>query len=136
MITKKKKIRIIDFGFAVRVADASPDKLYRLRPAGNARWRAPEMTQRLPYSSNVDVYSFGIILNELLSKERPFSAVIKSRDVAQLAVAGERPPMSFIGLDNLRSLIAEAWHQNAALRPSFAVLLKRLTEIFEQLMNT
>jgi serine/threonine protein kinase len=128
--------KIIDFGFAVRVPDAAPDKVYSLRPAGNARWRAPEITLRQLYGSSVDVYSFAVILNELLSRERPFSAVLKSRDVAQLvAVAGERPAMSFIGMDTLRTLIAESWSQNALFRPTFSVLLKRLSDFFELLLS-
>ncbi len=127
--------KIIDFGFAVRVPDASPNQVYRLRPAGNARWRAPEMTQRLPYSSSVDVYSFGIILNELLSRERPYSTIIKSRDVAQLAVSGERPSMAFIGLDPIRAWIADAWNQVPSKRPSFETLMTRLTEFFEKILN-
>ncbi len=126
--------KLIDFGFAVRVPDAAPACVYKLRPAGNARWRAPEITLRMPYGSSADVYSFGVILNEMLSRQRPFPAVARSRDVAQLATRGGRPDMLFVGMEPLRGVIAAAWSADPLARPTFEVLLQRLTDIFQQLL--
>lgn len=127
--------KLIDFGFAVRVPDAAPANVYKLRPAGNARWRAPEITLRMPYGSSADVYSFGVLLNEVLSRQRPFHAVARSRDVAQLATKGVRPDMAFAGMEPLRAVIAAAWSAEPFSRPSFEALLQRLTGIFQQLLN-
>jgi serine/threonine protein kinase len=126
--------KLIDFGFAVRVPDAAPACVYKLRPAGNARWRAPEITLRMPYGSSADVYSFGVILNEVLSRQRPFQAVARSRDVAQLATRGGRPDMLFVGTDPLRDVIVASWNADPFARPTFLVLLQRLSDIFQKLL--
>ena len=39
---------------------------------------APEMIQSRPYSSNVDVWSLGVVLFELLTNELPFNSECKS----------------------------------------------------------
>jgi serine/threonine protein kinase len=126
--------KIIDFGFSIKVPDASPGRVYKLRPAGNARWRAPEITLRQPYGSAVDVFSFGVIFNELLSRQRPFEAVPKSRDVAQMTTKGVRPDVLFSGLEPLRVIITAAWGQEPSSRPTFDMLLQRLTDVFQQLL--
>ncbi len=58
LLTAQEEPRIIDFGFAIRKAGAADGAVFRLRPAGNARWRAPEITMRLPYGRSVDVYRY------------------------------------------------------------------------------
>ena len=39
---------------------------------GTYRWMAPEMCKRKPYGPKVDVYSFGLVLWELVSGSIPY----------------------------------------------------------------
>ena len=47
-------LKIIDFGFAYYSENF--DQQHTLKHTGNARWRAPEITNNLRYSCSVDVY--------------------------------------------------------------------------------
>jgi len=42
------------------------------KEAGTLRWMAPEMIRRLDYDQSVDVYSFGILMFELLTGDLPY----------------------------------------------------------------
>jgi serine/threonine protein kinase len=40
---------------------------------GTAQWMAPEVMEGSRYNHKVDVYSFGILLTELLTRHMPFA---------------------------------------------------------------
>lgn len=43
--------------------------IYLIQP----EWMAPEVMEGAPYNESIDVYSYGIVLTELLSRQRPFA---------------------------------------------------------------
>jgi len=63
-------LRISDFGLGVIL---QKDSSYKTRgTAGTAGYQAPEVVQKLRYGVSVDVWSLGVTLYELLTRERPF----------------------------------------------------------------
>eukprot|EP01091_Cochliopodium_minus_P009061 TRINITY_DN2163_c0_g1_i1.p1 TRINITY_DN2163_c0_g1~~TRINITY_DN2163_c0_g1_i1.p1 ORF type:complete len:353 (+),score=77.63 TRINITY_DN2163_c0_g1_i1:23-1081(+) len=121
-IKNSNQIKIIDFGFAFY--SESFDLQHSLKHTGNARWRAPEITNHHKYSSNVDVYSFGIIFNELFSGEIPFSDY-KPNEAAYRASIDERPPIK-VEDEVLSSWIKYFWHKDPSQRPPFYKILSSL----------
>ena len=62
--------------------------------AGNeilANWAAPEVIQGSSYTQAADVYSFALVLWELLVGRVPFSEVKKQDDIRRKVVSGVRP---------------------------------------------
>ena len=68
-------VKIADFDLS-RIKQTT---LYKNDPSssliGTPSWMAPELIQGFQYDEKVDVYSFAIVLFELLSGEIPFSSL-------------------------------------------------------------
>eukprot|EP00048_Salpingoeca_helianthica_P008852 m.127314 g.127314 ORF g.127314 m.127314 type:complete len:1181 (-) comp14703_c0_seq1:152-3694(-) len=84
---------------------------------GTLLWMAPEILQHLPYDSTVDVYSFGIVLWEVVTRRVPYEDI---ENVATHVVNGGRPPLFFSCSKPFARLIQECWSPYPAARPSFA----------------
>lgn len=66
LINGGRKLKICDFG---TVADKAT---MMTNNKGSAAWMAPEVFEGSTYTEKCDVYSWGIILWEVLSREQPF----------------------------------------------------------------
>ena len=96
---------------------------------------APEVAREAPYNQSVDVYSFGILLWELCSGEKPFYGYSSNKHMQHIVIGGERPPMdsqhkSYWPI-NLQWLMNHCWSPHPVLRPSFAVILEVLQDILD-----
>ncbi|EEF45224.1 ATP binding protein, putative [Ricinus communis] len=72
---------------------------------GTPRWMAPEvlraMHKRNPYGLEVDIWSFGCLLLELLTLQIPYSGLSEFH-IKELLQMGERPPLT----DELETLVS------------------------------
>ncbi len=94
-----------------------------------ASYPAPEMLRysfREEYSEKVDIYSFGILLYELVTRWHPFGGIYYTERIP----SSQRPKLSGInttGYSTLVHLMEECWQEDATLRPSAYNLLMKMS---------
>jgi serine/threonine protein kinase len=116
---------------------------------GTLIYMAPEILRKDMYTEKADIYSFGILINELLTGVVPYTdrrAEAQAHTVLemnyteqQLTVAivssGLRPALAEIGLHlpkSLLSLIQNCWESDPSKRPSSDNVVLELESIWEQ----
>lgn len=96
---------------------------------GTPRWTAPEVLASKPYSEKADVYSFGIVLWEMVTGEVPFKNM-STIDAAHAVVTSQlRPPIPADCAPKLAALIKRCWDQDPHKRPSFEDILVMLDTV-------
>ncbi|KAK8618428.1 hypothetical protein V6N13_132420 [Hibiscus sabdariffa] len=99
LIDEAFHLKVADFGIACE--EAHCDLL--ADDPGTYRWMAPEMIKRKPYRRKVDVYSFGLILWEMIAGTIPF----EDMNPIQAAFAVLNRPKTVI-LPSLSSLVSRS----------------------------
>ncbi|XP_042336321.1 dual specificity testis-specific protein kinase 1-like isoform X1 [Sceloporus undulatus] len=124
---------VTDFGLAKEVVEvAAKDPERKLSLVGSAFWMAPEMLRGEPYDRKVDVFSFGIVLCEILGRIPADPEVLPRTQDYGLDVSafqdlvGECPKQ-------VLDLASSCCRVEAFKRPSFSELLEELEDAAERL---
>ena len=93
------------------------------------------MAKELPYNKSVDAYSFGIMLHELLSCEKPFFGYSSGKHMSLVVMGGERPKMDSKHTSgwpmDLQWLMKRCWSPFPTSRPDFHVIRQTLQEVLD-----
>jgi len=98
----------------------------RANVCGTAGYMAPELLDSTsPPDYSADVFSFGVIVNEVICEEEPYAdqyANFAGRGpfgAANYAKQGKRPTVSYSTPSSVRNLIERCWGASPKARPSF-----------------
>jgi len=90
------------------------------------RWTAPEAMETMRFAPPTDVWSFGIVMVEILNDgETPYYGQ-NNPDVMKLTMSGGRHSKPKRCPDDVYALMLECWDSDAAKRPTFTKLGARL----------
>lgn len=88
--------------------------------AGTPAYMAPELFDGGSISEKVDVFSFGVLLWEMLTGEIPWSTVPSPMQIIYyIGVLGQRLPIPMASPPELRRIIEACWHESPGSRPAF-----------------
>lgn len=136
LIDKNHNVRLTDFGFSQLKPQGQ--QLHDLQgPKGTAIYMAPEVMRQKQFGFKADVYSFGLIMYEIITGEELFSEYSDWDEFEEaICERNERPkdfPKDPPAPASLINLIKRCWASDPDERPEFDEILFRLDEIIVDL---
>lgn len=94
--------------------------------AGTRRWMAPEIARGAQLNKKCDVYSFAMVLWELVEHQIPFFEEIEEMQVSMKAMRGVRPSIGKTWPEYLADLVQVCWDNDPQKRPKFTDIIQSL----------
>ncbi|XP_052748844.1 mitogen-activated protein kinase kinase kinase 11 isoform X4 [Galleria mellonella] len=119
-----KTLKITDFGLAREVY-----KTTRMSAAGTYAWMPPEVIKNSTFSHASDVWSYGVLLWELLTGETPYKGIDALAVAYGVAINKLTLPIPSTCPEPWKVLMEACWHSNPRERPPFPEILEQLEHI-------
>lgn len=115
LVARGTVLKICDFGTACDI------QTYMTNNKGSAAWMAPEVFEGSNYSEKCDVFSWSIILWEVITRRKPFEEIGGSAFCIMWAVhRGTRPPLIKDLPEPIETLMTRCWDKEPSQRPSMS----------------
>ncbi|KAL9672462.1 hypothetical protein QQ045_028713 [Rhodiola kirilowii] len=115
-------LKVADFGISCLESECVDTKGF----IGTYRWMAPEMIEEKHHTKKVDVYSFGIVLWELLTALTPFDNMTPEQAAFAVSHKNARPPLPSSCPPAFQRLINRCWSSHPSKRPHFNEIVTSL----------
>uniref|UniRef100_A0A8C5WFE9 Mitogen-activated protein kinase kinase kinase n=1 Tax=Leptobrachium leishanense TaxID=445787 RepID=A0A8C5WFE9_9ANUR len=124
-----KTLKITDFGLA-----REWQKTTKMSAAGTYAWMAPEVIRLSLFSKSSDVWSFGVLLWELLTGEVPYREIDALAVAYGVAMNKLTLPIPSTCPEPFVHILEACWDPDAHSRPSFSSILEQLISIEKSAM--
>ncbi|CBY20990.1 unnamed protein product [Oikopleura dioica] len=122
-------VKVGDFGLA-RLLDENiynPDSANIKFPI---KWTAPEAALYFKFTIKSDVWSFGVLMTEIITRGRTPYPGMNNRQVLDFVERGERMTKPNQCPPHLWEIIMSCWQEQAERRPTFEALQNQLEDFF------
>lgn len=122
-------IKIFDFGLAKELKPCDregQDQYHSSGLAGTRRYMAPEVAEVSPYGFSADVYSFAILLWEMLTLNTAFEKYSRERHYKEIIVEGKRPKLLRSWPFVIKNLLQRCWAATPSDRPTFQSVCEKI----------
>ncbi|GBC19873.2 kinase-like domain-containing protein [Rhizophagus irregularis DAOM 181602=DAOM 197198] len=121
------RAKICDLGTSKSATESTDyeEEIYGIIP-----YVAPEVLQGKKYTKASDIYSFGMIMWELIVGRRPFWDRNHNTELIIEICDGLRPPIITNAPEDYIDLMKECWHSDPEKRPTAVEVLKKIEEIW------
>jgi len=124
---------LLDSYLQVKIADFGSTKfleVHMTKQKGTFQWMAPEVIKYSSYTEKADIFSFGVIMNELAARSPPYLGVDKHK-VAEYVSSkpNYRPSIPKGTPPAFAELMQKSWDANPEKRPSFSEIIDSLTKM-------
>ncbi|CAI5450432.1 unnamed protein product [Caenorhabditis angaria] len=114
------KLKITDFGVT---RELTAEAINRQSQVGTCAWLSPEAFHGT-YSEASDIWSFGVVLWELLSKEEPYQGQVPASIMFQTGICGKSLEIDKNCPQKWRDIMQKCWNFRPESRPKFQELVK------------
>jgi serine/threonine protein kinase len=90
---------------------------------------SPEVIRHEKYTQTADVYSFAVLVWQLITREEPFADRGQIEAAVAVSMESKRPPFPPGTPPTISSFLEKAWADDPQKRPSFEEMSEILTEI-------
>ncbi|XP_040949961.1 serine/threonine-protein kinase STY46 isoform X2 [Gossypium hirsutum] len=118
-------VKIADFG----VARVQAQTGVMTAETGTYRWMAPEVIEHKPYDHKADVFSFGVVLWEMLTGKLPYENLTPLQAAVGVVQKGLRPVIPQHTRPKFVELLERCWQQDPSLRPEFSEITNLLEDL-------
>eukprot|EP01113_Clastostelium_recurvatum_P017565 TRINITY_DN2066_c0_g1_i3.p1 TRINITY_DN2066_c0_g1~~TRINITY_DN2066_c0_g1_i3.p1 ORF type:complete len:664 (-),score=136.84 TRINITY_DN2066_c0_g1_i3:76-2067(-) len=128
LVDEHFKVKVCDFGLSTMMKQRL-DKKTAMTPVGTPCWTAPEVLRNETYTEKADVFSYGVVLWELCTREDPYAGMPTFQIVIAVGQHKMRPVVPPTTPAEMAQLMTECWNESYADRPSFSSIVQRLEKM-------
>jgi len=122
------QVKITDFGLARPNAENTGGNNKTKSETGPLKWMSPEAIKNRSYSKASDVWAFGVVLYEVLSRQDPYPDLDPVQAALEVTHSNLRLPIPPYAPVIVSEIMAGCFQTSADKRPSFAAVYERLRD--------
>ena len=121
LLLQRNRVQLFDFGLARRLPSSNSNDGHTFQMTGmvgSLRFMAPEVMLKQPYNQAIDVYSFSIVLWEMLACEKPYAKYKHEKSfVENVCFQNKRPRTTsalgrcIVGTKGCQSILKAGWER-------------------------
>jgi len=130
---RENVLKLFDFGLAVEIPhNDDPETTFKLAGnTGTSRYMAVEVIRKDPYNLKADVFSYSILLWEIMALSKPYEGLLGPQVKETVSLFGERPTIPRSWPVAIRRLLRKGWSESISNRPTMEEVLETLTRLSE-----
>jgi len=111
-------VKVSDFGMS-RQKEAGSESGSTKSDVGPLKWMAPESIKDKIYSHKSDVWSYGVVMWEVITRSDPYPGMDAVPAAMAVVYENKRLPFPDFVDDTFKTIMTGCWQKEPAARPSF-----------------